>query len=278
MKTTSDFLKMKQQGEKIVMMTAYDYPAAKFAEEADVDMILVGDSLGMVVLGYESTMRVTVQDMIHHAKAVRRGAKNSFIVVDMPFGSYHGDVNETLKTAVQMMQETNANALKVEGADDVVPVIEKLTSAGIPVVAHLGLLPQSAGVLGGYKVQGKTAEQAAKLVEDAKKVEAAGACAVVFECIPYQLTKIVSEQLVIPTIGIGAGMDADGQVLVYHDLLQFGDHHLPKFVQTFAHVGPEIKQGVEAYVQAVKTKTFPTLEHSFTMKEEHLASLYGGVK
>ena len=150
------------------MLTAYDYPAAKFAEEASVDMILVGDSLGMVVLGYDSTMPVTVADMVHHAKAVRRGAKGTFVVVDMPFGSYHGEVHETLKTAVSMMQETGADALKLEGADDVLPAIRKLTSAGIPVVAHLGLLPQSAGVLGGYKVQGKTAEQAKKLIEDAK--------------------------------------------------------------------------------------------------------------
>lgn len=278
MKTTSDFLKMKQTGEKIVMMTAYDYPAARFAEDAGVEMILVGDSLGMVVLGYDSTMRVTVDDMIHHSKAVRRGAKNTFIVVDMPFGSYHGDVNDTLKTAVRIMQETNANAIKVEGAGEVVDVIRKLTNAGIPVVAHLGLLPQSAGVLGGYKVQGKTTEQAEQLIADAKAVEEAGACAVVLECIPYQLTKIVSEQLTIPTIGIGAGVDADGQVLVYHDLLKFGKHHLPKFVHTFSEVGPVIEQGVTNYVEAVKNKTFPTLAHSFTMKEEELASLYGGVK
>lgn len=278
MKTTSDFLKMKEQQEKIVMMTAYDYPAAKFAQEAGVDMILVGDSLGMVVLGYDSTMRVTVDDMVHHAKAVRRGAKDSFIVVDMPFGSYHGDLNETLKTAVHMLQQTNANALKVEGGDDVVDVIRKLTFAGIPVVAHLGLLPQSAGVLGGYKVQGKTMEQAEKLIQDAIAVQEAGACAVVLECIPHQLAKIVSEQLIIPTIGIGAGVDADGQVLVYHDLLQFGNHHLPKFVHTFAQVGPVIEQGVKDYVQAVKAKTFPSLQHSFTMKESELDALYGGVK
>ncbi len=276
MKTTSDFLKMKQQGEKIVMMTAYDYPAAKFAEEAGVEMILVGDSLGMVVLGYDSTMRVTVDDMIHHGKAVRRGAKDSFVIVDMPFGSYHGDPNETLKTAVRMLQDTNANALKLEGAGEVVDVIRKLTNAGIPVVAHLGLLPQSAGVLGGYKVQGKTAEQAAQLIEDAKAVEEAGACAVVLECIPHQLTQLVSNVLTVPTIGIGAGVEADGQVLVYHDLLRFGNHHMPKFVETFAQVGPEIEKGVMGYVNAVKAQTFPAPQHTFTMKEEELTSLYGG--
>ena len=277
MKTTSDFLKMKQQGEKIVMVTAYDYPGAKFSEEAGVDMILVGDSLGMVVLGYESTMPVTVADMVHHGKAVKRGAKDTFVVVDMPFGSYHGDLNETLKTAVHMLQETGADALKVEGADEVVDVIRKLTSAGIPVVAHLGLLPQSAGVLGGYKVQGKTHEQAEKLMRDAMLVEEAGACAIVFECIPYQLTKVVSDMLTVPTIGIGAGADADGQVLVFHDLLKYGNHRVPKFVHTFANAGQPIYEGLKAYTDAVKGGSFPTLAHSFTMDEEQLpVVVYGG--
>lgn len=278
MKTTAQFLKMKEQGEKIVMITAYDYPGAKFSEAAGVDMILVGDSLGMVVLGYESTMRVTVEDMIHHSKAVRRGAPDTFVVVDMPFGSYHGDVNETLKTAVKMMQETNANALKVEGADDIVPVIKKLTDAGIPVVAHLGLLPQSAGVLGGYKVQGKTAKQAEKLITDALLVEQAGACAVVLECIPHQLTEVVSHKLTIPTIGIGAGVKADGQVLVFHDLLQYGKHHIPKFVEGFARVGDEVEKGITNYTNAVKLGAFPTLQQSFSMNEDELIELYGGVK
>lgn len=277
MKTTSDFLKMKADGEKIVMLTAYDFPSATFAEEAGVDMILVGDSLGMVVLGYDSTMPVTVADMVHHAKAVRRGAKNTFVVVDMPFGSYHGDLNDTLRTAIYMMQETGANALKVEGAGEVLPVISKLTSAGIPVVAHLGLLPQSAGVLGGYKVQGKTAEQAAKLIEDAKKCEAAGACAVVLECIPHQVTEMVSAGLIIPTIGIGAGVQADGQVLVFHDMLSYGSHHVPKFVERFGDMGSEATRGIAGYVEGVKAGTFPAPKHFFTMKEEALDQLYGGV-
>lgn len=278
MKSTSDFLKMKAHGEKIVMITAYDYPAAKFSEEAGVDMILVGDSLGMVVLGYDSTMPVTVEDMIHHSKAVRRGAKNTFILVDMPFGSYHGDLNETVKIAVRMMQETGANALKVEGAGEVIKVIEKLTSVGIPVVAHLGLQPQHAGVLGGYKVQGKTAEQAIQLLKDIKAVEAAGACAVVLECIPYQLAEAVSKEITIPTIGIGAGPYVDGQVLVHHDLLRYGKHHIPKFVESFAFVGDEVEKGITGYTKAVKNGTFPTLAHSFTMKDEELSQIYGGVK
>lgn len=278
MKSTSDFLKMKSQGEKIAMITAYDYPSAKFSEEAEVDMILVGDSLGMVVLGYDSTIPVTVEDMIHHAKAVRRGAPNTFVVVDMPFGSYHGDVNETLKTALKMMQETGADALKLEGAGDVTKVIEKLTGIGIPVVAHLGLQPQLVGVLGGYKVQGKTAEQALKLMQEAQDCEAAGACAVVLECIPHQLTESVSKELTIPTIGIGAGPAADGQVLVHHDLLRYGKHHIPKFVESFAFVGDEVEKGIKAYKKAVKDGSFPTVAHSFTMKEEELSQIYGGVK
>lgn len=276
MKTTSNFVSMKKNNEKITMMTAYDFPTAKFAEEAGMDMILVGDSLGMVVLGYDSTVLVTMDDMIHHGKAVRRGAKDTFIVVDMPFGTYHGSLDQSLANAVQIMQQTGAQAVKLEGADDVLPVIAKLTFAGIPVVAHLGLLPQSAGVLGGYKVQGKTAAAAEKLMEDAKLCEGAGACAVVLECIPHQLTETISKSLTIPTIGIGAGATANGQVLVFHDMVKYGTHHIPKFVKEFANVGEPILNGIKQYVEEVKTGTFPTLEHSFTMKEEQLSALYGG--
>ncbi len=276
MKTTSNFLTMKQNNEKITMMTAYDYPTAKLAEEAGIDMILVGDSLGMVVLGYDSTVLVTLDDMVHHGKAVRRGAPNTFLVVDMPFGTYHGSLNETLHHAVRLMQETGAQALKVEGADDVIPVIKKLTSAGIPVVAHLGLTPQSAGVLGGFKVQGKTVEAAEKLIEDALKCQEAGAFALVLECIPFQLTEQVSKRLTIPTIGIGAGVTADGQVLVFHDMVKFGSHHIPKFVKEFANVGEPIKAGIEQYIAEVKAEVFPAKEHSFTMKEDQLLQLYGG--
>lgn len=276
MKTTSDFLKMKRNEEKISMITAYDYPTAKFAEEANVDMILVGDSVGMVVLGYDSTVAVTMNDMIHHGKAARRGAPNTFLVVDMPFGSYHGNIDQSLSNAVRLMQETGAQAVKLEGAGAIIPVIEKLTFAGIPVVAHLGLLPQSAGVLGGYKVQGKTVEAAQKLIEDAKKCELAGACAVVLECIPYQLTEKISSALMIPTIGIGAGSTADGQVLVFHDLVKYGSHHIPKFVKEYANVGEPILSGIKQYVEEVKNGAFPAIEHSFTMKDDQLNQLYGG--
>lgn len=278
MKTTAQFIKMKQAGEKIVMLTAYDFPVARFAQDAGVDMVLVGDSLGMVVLGYDSTMPVTVEDMIHHGRAVKRGANDTFVVVDMPFGSYHGDINETLKTAVRMMQETGADALKVEGGDEVIAVIKKLTTAGIPVVAHLGLLPQSAGVLGGYKVQGKSKQQAEKLLYDAELAEKAGACAVVLECIPHQLTKMVSERLTVPTIGIGAGVEADGQVLVVNDMLQLGKHRIPKFVQAFAELGSQMEAGIRSYVESVKDEAFPTIDHSFSMDEEELPKIYGGNK
>lgn len=275
MKTTTSFLTMKRNNEKIVMLTAYDYPTAKFAEEAGVDVILVGDSLGMVVLGYDSTAPVTVDEMIHHGKATRRGAKDTFIVVDMPFGTYHGAYDRTIQEAVRMYQETNANALKLEGGGEVLYVLRKLTEVGIPTVAHLGLLPQHAGVLGGYRVQGKTKEAAEQLMRDAKEAEAAGACMVVLECVPYQIAEKVSKALTIPVIGIGAGGGTDGQVLVFHDTVQFGYHHIPKFVEQFANAQETIHDGLSAYVQAVKTGSFPSEEHRFTMQENELTALYG---
>ncbi|MFB9757691.1 3-methyl-2-oxobutanoate hydroxymethyltransferase [Ectobacillus funiculus] len=276
MKSSKDFLQMKQHDEPIVMVTAYDYPSAKLAEQAGVDMILVGDSLGMVVLGYDSTIPVTVEDMIHHTKAVRRGAAETFIVTDMPFMSYHVSKEEAMKNARRIMQEGGAHAVKVEGADEVVDIIGLLTRAGVPVVAHLGLTPQSVGVLGGYKVQGKDAESARKLLEDAKKCEQAGAIALVLECVPKQLAAQISMQLNIPTIGIGAGNDTDGQVLVYHDIITYGVGRVPKFVKPFASVQDEIVRGITQYTKEVKTRQFPSEEQSFTMKEEELLALYGG--
>jgi 3-methyl-2-oxobutanoate hydroxymethyltransferase len=267
---------MKEQGEPITMLTAYDYPSAKLAEEAEVDMILVGDSLGMVVLGYDSTVPVTVEHMIHHTKAVRRGAKETFIVTDMPFMSYHVSLQETMMNARRIVQESGAHALKVEGAGEVISTIQYLTNAGIPVVAHLGLTPQSVGVLGGYKVQGKDAESAKKLIEDAKKCEEAGAIALVLECVPMQLAELISEQLTIPTIGIGAGQKVDGQVLVYHDLISYGVNRVPKFVKQYTSVQEEIVRGISQYVTEVKTRQFPEEKHSFTMKEEDRLALYGG--
>ncbi len=276
MRTTVDFLQMKNNGEKIAMLTAYDYPSAMLAEQAGVDIILVGDSLGMVVLGYDSTVNVTPDHMIHHGKAVRRGAKDTFVVVDLPFGSFQGSDDRTLNEAVRIFQETGANALKVEGAGEVNDVIRLLTRTGIPVVGHLGLLPQLANVEGGYRVQAKTAEAAAQLIEDARACEEAGAFMLVLECIPYQLAKQVSASLSIPVIGIGAGAETDGQVLVFHDTVQYGSHHIPKFVEKFADAGSVIHEGLTGYIQSVKNGSFPDERHRFTMNEEQLLALYGG--
>lgn len=278
MKLSGHFLKMKETEEKIVMLTAYDYPSAKLAEQAGVDMILVGDSLGMVVLGYDSTIPVTVDDMIHHTKAVKRGAPDTFVVTDMPFMSYHSSIDETMKNAARIIQEGHADALKLEGADEVTNKITALTKAGVPVVAHLGLTPQSVGVLGGYKVQGKSAEAAQKLLEDAKQCEAAGAIAVVLECVPYQVSEMVTRELTIPTIGIGGGQATDGQVLVYHDVINYGIDRVAKFVKVYGNANALISKSISQFVKEVKAKEFPTLEHSFTMKEEEIAALYGGKK
>lgn len=276
MKQTKTFIKMKRDSEKITMLTAYDYPSAKLAEEAGIDLILVGDSLGMVVLGYENTLPVTVDDMIHHTKAVKRGAKETFIVTDMPFMSYHISKEDTLQNAKRIIQESGANALKLEGADEVIELIALLTKGGIPVMAHLGLQPQSVGVLGGYAVQGKDADSARKLLEDAKKCEQAGAFAVVLECVPRQVAEEISKELSIPTIGIGAGMNADGQVLVFHDVVNYGVDRVPKFVKTYTDINSSVKQAIQQYINEVKQVSFPAEEHTFTMKEEELLSLYGG--
>jgi 3-methyl-2-oxobutanoate hydroxymethyltransferase len=275
-KQTTDFLKMKADSRKIVMVTAYDYPAARQAEQAGADMILVGDSLGMVVLGYDSTIPVTMEDMLHHAKAVKRGAKNTFIVVDMPFMSYHLSIRDTLVNATRLIQETGAHAVKVEGGDEVVDHIRALVKGGIPVVAHLGLTPQLAAVLGGYKVQGKDAEAAKKLMKDAQECQKAGAFALVLECVPKQLAAEITGLLNIPTIGIGAGVQTDGQVLVYHDILTYGVERVPKFVKQYANINESISNALADYAFEVRNGLFPEEKHSFNMKGEELAALYGG--
>ncbi|MCL7745941.1 3-methyl-2-oxobutanoate hydroxymethyltransferase [Halalkalibacter alkaliphilus] len=277
MKTTASFMKMKQMKEKITMMTAYDAPAARLVEQSGMDMILVGDSLGMVVLGYDSTVPVTIDDMVLHTKAARRGAQNTFIVTDMPFLTYHASLQDTFAHAKRILQEGGASAVKLEGAGPVIETVAKLTEAGVPVMGHLGLTPQSVGVLGGYKVQGKDPESARKLLADAKALEEAGAFAIVVECVPEQVGEMLSEKCNIPIIGIGAGVDTDGQVLVYHDILGYGDVHVPKFVKSYANVSPIIEQALKSYVQEVKEEKFPAKEHSFTMSEEALSGLYGGV-
>jgi 3-methyl-2-oxobutanoate hydroxymethyltransferase len=276
LKSTKDFLKMKGNREPIVVLTSYDFPSAKLAEESEVDMLLVGDSLGMVVLGYDSTIPVTMEDMIHHTKAVRRGAQNTFVAVDMPFMSYHSSLSETMNNARRLMQETGANAVKVEGAGEVISVINKLTTAGVPVVGHLGLTPQTVAVMGGYKVQGKDQNTAKQLLEDARACQEAGAFLLVLECVPKELAKLVSEELNIPTIGIGAGKETDGQVLVYHDLIGYGTHRVPKFVKQYSNVSDSIQNGIAQYIDEVKKHTFPSEKHSFTMNAEDIAALYGG--
>lgn len=269
--TRLDLERMKQAGEKITMITAYDYPSAKMAESAQVDMILVGDSLGNTVLGYASTIQVTVDDMIHHAKAVKRGAPNTFIVVDMPFMSYHISKEESLKNAKRIFQQTDTQALKIEGASpEVLELTKSLTNAGIPVVAHLGLTPQSVNVLGGYRVQGNDENTANNLLADAKKVADAGAIALVLECIPKELAKVITEAISIPTIGIGAGVDCDGQVLVYHDILQYGVDRLAKFVKSYANFDEIGTKALQSYVANVKNKQFPTDEHSYIIKDPNI--------
>ncbi|MEQ6082588.1 3-methyl-2-oxobutanoate hydroxymethyltransferase, partial [Staphylococcus saccharolyticus] len=255
--------KMKEEQTKISMVTAYDFPSAKQVEQAEIDMILVGDSLGMTVLGYDSTVQVTVNDMIHHGKAVRRGAPNTFIVIDMPIGTVGVNDEEDLKNALKIYQDTNANAVKAEGAH-LVSFIQKATRMGIPVVSHLGLTPQSVGVLG-YKLQGDTKEAAIQLIEDAKAIEIAGAILLVLEAIPSDLAKVISEQLTIPVIGIGAGKDTDGQVLVYHDMLNYGVNRQAKFVKQFADFSIGI-DGLKQYDQEVKQGHFPS--ESFTYKKK----------
>lgn len=273
--TTATFREMKKAGEPIVMVTAYDFPTAKLAEEAGAEMLLVGDSLGMVVLGYDSTIPVTLMDMIHHTKAVTRAAKKSFVVTDLPFMTYRFGIEETLKNATRIIQEGLAKAVKIEGGSELCPVIEQLVLGGIPVVGHLGLTPQSVHQLGGYKVQGKSVEDAEKLLKDALALQEAGIFALVLECVPHQLATLISEKLEIPTIGIGAGPGCDGQVLVFHDLVQYASSLKPKFVKQYGSVGQEISNAISTYAMEVKDRSFPSLEHSFTMKEETIQLLYG---
>jgi 3-methyl-2-oxobutanoate hydroxymethyltransferase len=269
MLTRNDLKKMKDEKEKITMITAYDYPSAKSAEESGVDTILVGDSLGMTVLGYSSTIQVTVNDMIHHAKAVKRGAPNTFVVVDMPFMSYHISMDESLRHAREIIQQTDAQSLKIEGAsDEILLLIKRLTEAGIPVTAHLGLTPQSVNVLGGFKVQGKDKKAAQKLLDDAKQVVDHGAIALVLECVPKELAELITNEIGIPTIGIGAGVHCDGQVLVYHDILKYGVDRLPKFVQPYGDFNQQGNESIKSYISDVKKQAFPTDKHSFIMKDK----------
>ena len=273
-KTVTTFAKAKQSGEKLTMLTAYDYSTAKLMDESGVDAILVGDSLGNVILGYEDTISVTMEDMIHHGAAVARGAKNALVVVDMPFMSYQTSVYDAVVNAGRLMKEGRANAVKLEGGVSVCPQIKAITDAGIPVMAHLGLTPQSINAFGGFKVQGKNEAAARKLIDDAKAVEEAGAFALVLECVPAKLAKIISEQLTIPTIGIGAGAGCDGQILVYQDMLGMFSDYTPKFVKRFAEVGSVMKEAFANYIKEVQAETYPAEEHTFKIDDEVLGKLY----
>lgn len=266
--TTSTLMAQKQSGDKITMLTAYDYSTAKMMDECGVNTILVGDSLGMVMLGYENTLPVTMEDMLHHTKAVARGAKNAFIVADMPFMSYQTSVYDAVYNAGRLIKEGNAHAVKLEGGAEVCEHISAIAKASIPVVAHLGLTPQSVNAFGGFKVQGKDLKRAEQIVEDAIKIEEAGACAVVLECIPAELAEIITKKLSIPTIGIGAGAGCDGQVLVYQDMLGMFSDFVPKFAKKFEDVGSMMKNGFKKYIEETKSGVFPAQEQSFKIDSE----------
>jgi len=261
--TIRDFQRRKRAGEPIVMITAYDYPGARLVEQAGIDLILVGDSLGMVMLGYDSTVPVTLEEMIHHGRAVVRGTERALVVVDLPFMTYQVNIEEALRNAGRVMKEAGAGAVKLEGGGPVAETIRRIVQAGIPVMAHLGLTPQSVHQLGGYHVQGKTAKAEARLLDDAIAVEEAGAFALVLEAVPAELAGRVSQRLRIPTIGIGAGPACDGQVQVFHDLLGINDDFLPHHARRYGHLADAVRSAVRAYAEDVRRRTFPTAAESF---------------
>lgn len=271
--TAATLMSQKQSGEKITMLTAYDYTTACIADECGVNSILVGDSLGMVMLGYDTTLPVTMEDMIHHTKAVSHGAKNAFIVGDMPFMSYQTSVYDAVVNAGRLIKEGGAHAVKLEGGAAVCPQIKAIVDSSIPVVAHLGLTPQSVNAFGGFKVQGKTYDKAKQIIDDALKIQEAGACAVVLECVPADLAAIITEKLTIPTIGIGAGAQCDGQVLVYQDMLGMTAGHTPKFAKLFADVGALMREGFKAYISETQSGEFPAAEHTFKIDSEIIEKL-----
>lgn len=273
-KTVVTFANAKQKGEKLTMLTAYDYSTARLIDEAGIDSILVGDSLGNVVLGYEDTISVTMEDMIHHGAAVARGAKEALVVIDMPFMSYQTSVYDAVFNAGRLMKEGRAGAVKLEGGISMADRIKAITEAGIPVMAHIGLTPQSINSFGGFKVQGKTEDAAKKLLEDAYAVQEAGAFAVVLECVPAKLAKLVTEKLDIPTIGIGAGADCDGQVLVYADMLGMFRDFTPKFVKRFAETGNIMVEAFKKYNEEVKNGVYPGEEHTYAIDDEIMGKLY----
>jgi 3-methyl-2-oxobutanoate hydroxymethyltransferase len=269
----NDIKGMKSKKEKIVMLTAYDYSTAKLVDEAGIPLILVGDSLGMVMLGYESTIPVTMDEMIHHTKAVSRGVKQALVIGDMPFMTYHTNISDALRNAARFIQEGGAQTVKLEGGVTVAETVKRIVDCGIPVMGHIGLTPQSIHQLGGHKVQGKTPESAERLLKDAQALEQAGAFAVVLELVPAPLSKLITRKIGIPTIGIGAGPDCDGQVQVISDLLGLFSDFVPKHAKQYAKLAAEIKTALADYVKEVKTGKFPTAEYGSTIDESLLEEL-----
>ena len=263
----------KQNQQKITMLTAYDYTTAKLMDDSGVDCLLVGDSLGMVMLGYESTVSVTMEDMIHHSKAVAKGAKNALVVTDLPFMSYHASIYDAVHNAGRLIQEGNAQVVKLEGGRAFCEHIKMIAQASIPVIAHIGLMPQSVLALGGYKVQGRDYQAAKDIILDALAVEQAGAAAILLECVPADLAKFITELVSIPTIGIGAGHGCDGQVLVYQDMLSMYDGVSSKFVKSFAPIGDQMKQAFADYCQEVKQQQYPASMHEFAIDGEIMTQL-----
>lgn len=274
MRTTITQLKqMKERGERIAMITAYDYPTARYLDDAGVPVILVGDSLGMVVLGYDSTLPVTMEIMLHHVGAVVRGSKKAMVIADMPFMTYQTDATDALRNAARFLQQAGAQAVKMEGGVPMAPTVRRVMEAGIPVQGHIGLTPQSFNQLGGYRVQGRDADTASRLVEDARALEDAGVFSIVLECIPAALSKLITEAVSIPTIGIGAGPYCDGQVQVFHDILGLNPVSVPKHAKQYAPVGDTIMEAARRYIEEVRDGAFPTQKESYTMDEAALAEV-----
>jgi len=276
--TLQEIKQAKKEGRKLVMVTAYDYPFGLMADEAGVDLVLVGDSLGMVVLGLDSTVSVTMEMMIHHIKAVVRGCKRPVVIGDMPFMSYNTGIRDAVVNAGKLMKEGGCDGVKLEGGVDFAPVVEAIVKAGIPVQGHVGLTPQTASALGGFKMQGKDATAARKIVEDVKALETAGAFSIVAEAVPSPLGALLTESVNVPIIGIGAGPDVDGQVLVTHDMVGLFDRFVPKFVKQYTNVRPTIIEAIKAYGEEVRASIFPATEHGFGMSEEALTTLKRSIK
>jgi len=273
--TIRDLKQMKRRGEKIPMITAYDYTSAKLLEQAGIPLMLVGDSLGQVVLGYDSTVPVTMDEMVHHVKTVVRGTEKAHIIGDMPFLSYHAEIPEAIRNAGRLLKDGGAQSVKLEGGQYMAETVSRIVKSGIPVMGHIGLTPQSVNQLGGYRVQGKSLSAAMDLMEDARVLEEAGAYAIVLECVPAQLAKLISERVKVPTIGIGAGVGCDGQVQIFHDFLGLFDDFVPKHARRYAELGEAIKNAATVYISDVQTEAFPTDKESFTMSESVLHELEG---